>query len=478
MSMLVRAVKQSPGVIAFGGGWPGVAESFLTRHGWQNSESMTGVSVTHDRAMRLPAYSTAVKVIAEDVGRTPIITYRRTDAGKERAQDHPTYPVLHDAPNPYMTASTFKKTLQAHCLGWGNGYASIVANGNGIVTGLWPLRPDMMGEPYIDDAGRLKYPYTLPSGETRILDRREVFHLPGLSFDGIKGYPVLSAFMREALGVALAQQEFVARFYANDASPGVYLKTPNKLSDAARTNLRGSFEGNHVGLTNAHRLAILEEGLDIGQIGISPVEQQLLEARKWSATEIAGAFRLAPWKVGVYDRATWANVEDGNIDHLSSALMAWFVAWDQQINLQVYGVGSEYFAEHLVTAWLRGNSQARAAYYTVMRAVSGMSADEIREAENLNRRGGAADDLFAPLNTAPIDSLLKQPTEPGAAAAPDPTGDLVGRINALGILVRSGAEPNAARDALGLPDIPFLPVRPVTVTPTDVPEPPVTGALP
>lgn len=412
MGVLIRAVKAPlPTSISFGGGFdqgPGI----LSRIGMGISmDAASGVSVSAARAMQLPAYSTAVRVIAEDVSSTPLITYERTREGRERATGHPAYALLHDAPNPYMTSMAFRKTLQAHALTWGNGWASCSTDAQGVLRALWPLRPDRT-EPAVDEAtGRPFWIYTLPSGERRHLRFNEVFHLPGLSFDGITGYPVLASMMREAVGTAIAQQEYVGRFYANDARPGVYLKSPKTLSPEAATRLKTSWDAAHAGLTNAHSTAVLEDGVDIATIGVSPIEQQLLDSRKWSATEIAGSFRLAPWKVGVWDRATWSNVEDGNIDHWQSALRAWLVNWEQQLGLRVFGTGSAYYAEHLITAILRGNAAARASYYRTMRDVGAMSADEIRDAENLNRRGGLADDLFAPLNTAPI-------TGPNAATDP------------------------------------------------------------
>lgn len=415
MGIIARAVKGTlPSTLAFGGALdqgPGI----LGRIGAGLSvTAASGADVGHGRAMQVPAYSTAVRVISEDVSATPLISYRRTDTGRTRATDHPTYRVLHDAANPYMTSMVFRETLQAHCLGWGNGYASKVVDGQGIVTAMWPLRPDRI-EQCVDGAtGRPYWRYTLPSGEARDLRWEDVFHLPGLGFDGITGYPVLASMLRESIGTAIAQQDYVGNFYRNDARPGIYLKAPHALSDTALKRLRKDWDEKHAGFGNAHRTAILEEGLDVETIGVSPIEQQLLDSRKWSATEIAGQFRLAPWKIGVYDRATWGNVEDGNIDHWQSALRAWFVRWEQQLNLQVYGTGSEVYAEHLITAILRGNSTARAQFYMTMRQASAMSADEIRDAENLDRRGGAADDLFAPLNMAPIDQSR------GAAPAADP----------------------------------------------------------
>lgn len=397
MGILARAVKQAfdegTGVV---GGW----------HGIRAQVSSAAVAVTHRRAMQVGAYSTAVRVISEDVAGVPLITYRRAaDGSRERAYDHPAYSTLHDAPNPEMTSFIFRETLQAHCLGWGNAYAEKVRNGSGVVVELWPLRPDRIDRLVDEDSGQPFYRYQTERDGPRDLRVSQVFHLPGLGFDGRSGYPFLTWMAREVLGAAIAQQDYIGRFYANDARPGVYLKSPGRLSDDAAKRLKARWDEAHAGLTNAHRTAVLEDGVDIATIGVSPIEQQLLDSRKWSATEIAGLVRLAPWKVGVYDRATWANVEDGNIDHWQSALRAWFVRWEQQLNLQVIGLRTGYFAEHLIDGILRGNAESRSRYYWTMRQAGAITADEIRERENLNRRGGDADTLLAPQNMAPIDLL-------------------------------------------------------------------------
>ena len=418
MGMFARAAVK----LTFGG--MGVFDQglgFLAagRTDFLNAVGAANVNVTSTRAMQVPAYAAAMRVISEDLASVPLVSYRRTRTGKERATDHPTYTVLHDSPNPYMTSMVFRETLQAHVLSWGNCYANMATNDQQVVTAMWPLRPDRT-EPKLDDStGRLFYRLTLPSGETRDLRREEVFHLPGLGFDGIVGYPVLTAMMRETLGTAIAQQDYVGRLYANDARPGMALKMPTRLSEDAKKRLVASWDQGHAGLENAHRTAILEEGMDIATFGINPVEQQLLDSRKWSAVEIGAIFRLAPWKIGVYDRATWANVEDGNIDHWQSALRSWFVRWEQQLNLQVYGVGSEVFAEHLIDGILRGNAESRARFYFLMRQASGISANEIRDRENLPRDSSpAADALFAPLNMASIEQAPSPKPAPAAAPVP------------------------------------------------------------
>jgi len=436
MGVLARAVTanlkesfdQGTGVV---GGWAGIRAQVAS----------SGVSVSHRRAMGVPAYSTATRVIAEDVAGVPLITYRRLGDSRERAFDHPSYSMLHDAPNPEMTSFVFRETLQGHVLGWGYCAAEMVRT-RGMVTEMWPLRPDRI-EAHRDDAtGKLFYRYTLPDGERRDLQRDQVFWMPGLGFDGLTGYPLLTWLAREVLGIAIAQQEYVGRFYAADARPGVYLRHPGKLSDDGIKHLRASWDEAHAGLTNAHRTAVLEEGVDVATVGVSPLEQQLLDSRKWSSSEIAGMLRLAPWKVGVYDRATWSNVEDGNIDHWQSALRAWFIRWEQQLNLQVIGLQTGYYAEHLIDGILRGNAKDRGEYYSALRNAGGITANQIAAAENLPKsESPMADDLLVPLNMIPVSAL----DEHGMTWEK--------KYAAASVMVRSGYEPSAVNAALGLPDI-------------------------
>lgn len=447
MGIVARAVKeafnQGTGAV---GGWAGIRAQMPS----------SGVSVTHRRAMQVGGYQTAVRVISEDVAGVPLLTYRRTpDGGKARAPEHPSYAMLHDAPNPEMTSFVFRETLQAHVLGWGHCAAEMVRT-RGLVTEMWPLRPDRIESKRDEASGRLFYRYTLPSGEQRDLRRDQVYFMPGLGFDGVSGYPFLTWLAREVLGIAVAQQEYVGRFYAQDARPGVYLKHPGKISEEAAKRLKASWDGSHAGLTNAHRTAVLEEGVDIATIGVSPLEQQLLDSRKWSATELGGMLRLAPWKVGVYDRATWSNVEDGNIDHWQSALRAWFIRWEQQINLQVLGIGTGYFAEHLIDGILRGNAKDRGEFYGALRNAGGMTANQIADAEGRPRSDNPlADDFLIPMNMLPSSAL-------------DANGmTMEKRIASAARLVQVGFLPSAANAALGLPDIEHTGTVPVTVYPPD-----------
>lgn len=239
-----------------------------------------GIDVNHSNALTSTAFFGGVRVIAEDVGSLPLITYERLQPrGKRRANDHALYELLHDQPNPLMPASQFREALQGHVETWGSGYAYIVRR-RGIVRELWPLRPDRMKV----DAKRtgpgnlrLTYGYDDPvNGIKATLLPDEVLHVAGPGFDGIRGYSLV-ALHRNAIGLALATEHYGSSFFRNGARPGGVLHAPREMSDPARARLKADFEAIHRGLDNAQRVAILEEGVKWESVGIPNEDAQFLE---------------------------------------------------------------------------------------------------------------------------------------------------------------------------------------------------------
>jgi len=241
-------------------------------------KSAAGIQITPNTALYSSAVYACVRVLAETVASLPLNVYRFLQGGgKEKAKEHPLYPILHRSPNSEMTSFELRETLQGHLALRGNAYCEVEWNNAGRVKGLWPLRPDRMIVRRV--AGELIYIYTLPSGQQVSLAAENVLHLRGLGSNGVIGYsPIQMA--REAIGLALAAEEYGARFYGNNANPGGVLEHPGKLTDAAVKRLRKSWEEKHQGLEKAHRIAILEEGLKWQQVGISAKDAQFLEIRK------------------------------------------------------------------------------------------------------------------------------------------------------------------------------------------------------
>ena len=369
-------------------------------------QSNTGVHVNEKTALNSTAVFACVRILSETIASLPLPVYKRLEPrGKERANSHPLYKILHDAPNPYMTSFTFRETLQGHLGTWGNAYADIVWGGNGQVKELWPLRPDKMKEMKMV-GGRLKYIYILPDKTETVLDYSRVLHVPGLGFDGYVGYSPISK-SRDAVGLALATEKYGGNFFKNGARPGGVLRHPNKLSPEAKKGLEGSWAKMHQGLDNAHRVAILEEGMDYTQIGLPPEDAQFIEARKFQLEEIARIYRIPPHMLADLTHATFSNIEHQSIDFVVHTIRPWLVRWEQAIKQRLLNTNDRdgYFAEFLVDGLLRGDSESRNKAYAVGRQWGWLNANDILEMENKNPIGDQGDKYLVPMNMIDADKI-------------------------------------------------------------------------
>lgn len=370
------------------------------------NKSASGVSVNERTALTSTSVFSAVDILSRTLASLPLHVYRRLiGGGKEKVTEHPLYPILHDLANPEMTSFEFRQALMGHLALWGNAYAEIERNNAGEVIALWPLRPDRMT--IKRDNNGLLYVYQLPNGEQVGLRQSNVMHVRGLSSDGIVGYsPIRMA--REAIGLSLATEEFGARFFGNGSNPGGVLQHPGKLSEDAAKRLRDSWAEMHQGLSQSHRVAILEEGMTWQQVGIPPEYAQFLETRKFQVTEIARIFHVPPHMLGDLDRSTFSNIEHQGIEFVVHTMRPWLVCWEQAMKRDLF-LPSErriYFAEFLVDGLLRGDIQSRYQAYAIGRQNGWLSADDIRELENMNPLADGQGKVYlVPLNMVPADTL-------------------------------------------------------------------------
>lgn len=365
----------------------------------QGGKTLAGTYVSPDGAMALAAYYACLRAISEDVAKLPLITYRRLKPrGKERAPDHPLYMLLHDFPNPDMESMTFRETLTAHALAWGNGYAEIERDSFGDAIALHPIHPSRV-TPRRNDQGAIVYDV---SGSELViggqwfnvvrLRAENMVHVRGLGAEGLGGYSV-ARLAAESLGVTLAAQNFGAAFFGNGAFLSGVLEHPGKLSDMAAKHLRESWSEVYAGPANAGKPGILEEGMKWQQLGIPPEQGQFLETRQFQVIEVCRWFRVPPHKIQDLSGAKYANIEQQNLEYVTDTLMPWLTRWEQQLKRKLFGDDVEYFAEHLVLGLLRGDQTARAAYYKTRFDLATLSPDDIRELENENplpasERGG------------------------------------------------------------------------------------------
>ncbi len=358
----------------------------------------SGERVGNDSAMRLSAVYACINAISEDVAKLPLNVYQETDGGKQKMKAHPVYRLLHYQPNPDMTAMSFRQTLTAHCLSWGNGYAEIIRDNMGVPVELRPLRPDRV-KPMRDRNNRTMYRVTNDAGGIVDLWSDEVLHIPGLGYDGVMGYNVIQ-YAREALGHAAALEKHGAAYFGNGATPGGILVHPGRLSDTARTNLEKFHNKNHRGSDNANKTAIYEEGMQYTKISIPPNESQFIESRQFSIPEICRWFRIQPHKIADLSRSTYSNIEQQSLDYVTDTLSGWLKRWEQAIWWKLFADDEKddgFYAEHVVEGLLRGDINTRYRSYAVGRQWGFLSVNEIRQKENLNPIDGG-DQYLVPVN--------------------------------------------------------------------------------
>jgi len=352
----------------------------------------SGKPVNETTAMQMTAVYSCVRILSEAVAGLPLNVYRYNDSGgKEKALKHPLYRLLHDEPNPEMTSFAFRETLMSHLLLWGNAYAQVIRNARGEVIALYPLMPDKMTVDR-DNNGRLFYLYQRGAEDAKAVgnDRRvylpptDVLHIPGLGFDGLIGYSPI-AMAKNAIGLAIATEEYGAKFFANGAAPSGVLEHPGTIKDPQR--VRDSWNAAYQGSANAHKIAVLEEGMKYTPIGISPEQAQFLETRKFQINEIARIFRVPPHMLADLEKSSFSNIEQQSLEFVKYTLDPWVVRWEQSMCRILLSESEKpaYFIKFNVDGLLRGDYTSRMTGYATARQNGWMSANDIRELENLDR---------------------------------------------------------------------------------------------
>jgi HK97 family phage portal protein len=422
----------------------------------------SGEPVSEWTALNFSAVWAAIQCIAGAVGSLPLFLYKRLpNGGKERFVDHPLYEKLHDQPNPEMTSMVWRETIQAHVLSWGNGYCEIQRDQANRVVALWPITPDRVTPDRRQPGGELFYRVLNPTTNREVeMAPEDVLHIPGLGFDGVKGYSVIAK-AREAIGMGLAYERFGNTFFANGAGFGGALQFPRPLSDKAMTNLRTSIEARHKGPGKAHQFVILEDGGTWASTSMPLDDAQFLQGRKFQVTEIARWFNMPPHKLRDLERATFSNIEEQQIEFVTDTIRPWLVRWEQEINRKLIRPAERriQFAEHLVDGLLRGNLQQRYQAYAVGRQWGWLSADDVNDMENRNPLPNGQGQIYlVPTNMAPadkIDAIVDAQTAPAPQPAEPQGPDPDDRMVTILVAIQERVEVLAARPeppALTAPD--------------------------
>ena len=425
MSLLTPLMKRAVG------GNEGFLDKWYPRSG-PGISTTAGVAVDPTTALNCGTVLACTRVLQEAVASLPLLVYKRLPGGgKERAIGHPLYHLLKSSPNENMTSFQWREIMMAYLPLWGNSFNQIVRSNGGKVVGIVPLPSDQMRVKFQSD-GTPWFILTRENGSERVFKQNEILLIPGMSLtNSILGRSLVSL-GSESIGLALGAEVYGARFFAADGTPGGILEHPGTLSLEGQKNLRDSWQEAHAGAPNHRRPAVLTEGMKWTTIGLPPGDLQFLETREFQRSEIAGWWRIPPHMIGDLKHATFSNIENQVLAFVVHSLRPWLVRIEQALKKAFFPTDA-YFAEFLVDGLLRGDVATRAAFYNTMKNIGVLSADEIREFENMNPQPGGQGKIYTvQLNMVSAKELLKPrpvappPAPPQALPAPEEPDDDAG----------------------------------------------------
>lgn len=394
---------------------------------WYSSigfSSASGMRVNADSAKRIATVLACVGVIGRNLGTLPCKIYSEAPNGaKKLVTHHPLYDVLYSRPNKQQTAFEFKQMLQGHVELRGNAYAEIVPGPRGPVDQLIPMHPDRVHVERMLPTGRLRYRYDDPlTNNTRNLMQEEVFHLRNFSDDGAVGQSTV-AMGCDTFGIALAQQDYSARFLKNDARPPIVFEGAAFKTKQQEEDFQDSWQRGHTA-ANRGKAGLLPPGITAKVLGVNPSDQQLLDSRKFSRIEICSIFGVPPHLIGETEKtATYASVEQFNIMYAVHCILPRLVMWEQAIQRDLL-TSSRYFAKFSMGALLRGDTASRYAAYHTAIGDGWMCQDEARALEDMNPiPNGVGRRFWRPVNWAPLDQVsipAVVPAQTAGTATDDP----------------------------------------------------------
>nr|WP_062336174.1 phage portal protein [Herbidospora sakaeratensis] len=361
----------------------------------------SGKQVSEKGALAMSAVYRCVGLVAGVSSSVPLHTYQYG------THDRVTSRLLND-PHPELTALEVWRLAYTHRAMWGNAYLQKVRNGAGQVRELWPVTPDraIVDREKPSDANPSgKYFYVTDDwGVTHRLTPYEILHLPSWGYDGLMGLSPIAA-ARNAIGLGLSAEEYGAKLFASGNMMGGILSTEQRLNKEQADTLKARWKARvGSGLDNAHDVAVLDSGASFTPVTMPARDSQFLESRTFSVEEIGRWFGVPHFLLGLTAKSTsWGTgLEQQAIGWVKFDLHpTWLALTEARVTKELTGATVQ--ARYKLEGLLRGDSQARADFYRVMRDVGAFSANDIRELEDLGPVEGG-DMRLQPLNYTPLGS--------------------------------------------------------------------------
>lgn len=377
-------------------------------------ETYAGVEVNEETALNYSAVFAATRVLSESIGSLPLMLMRRVgDKATRKATEHPLWRIIHDEPTPEQDSMSWRDQQSALQINWGNCYAEIVRGPGGRVEALWPIHPSRLPDGQIKREGSKVVYYVLnDEGPPTRLTANRVLHIPGvLSENGVTGKGIIK-WGSESMGIAMATERHAGGFFKSGATPRVVLSHPASVDKDIQTQMREQWDEVYGGPNNTNKLVITEDGMELKTLMFDPEASQLLTSRQFSVTDIARWYRLPPHMLADLSRSTFSNIEAENLSFVIHSLMPWLTRWEKALNRQLLTQNEKkkYFFKFNVLGLLRGDSKARAEFYTSMFQLGAFSPNDILELEDRNPYKGG-DVRMVPLNYQSVEFANEKPVE-------------------------------------------------------------------
>lgn len=386
--------------------------------------TLAGVRISPDTALQNGAVWACVNILARAVAQLPWRAMKRTAAHSAEISDTSRLDyILNERPNPEMSAFTFRQTMVGHLLLWGNAYAEIERDGAGRIAALWPIEPDRVSAKRRPTTNRLYYQVTNQNQPIAELDFMDMYHVKGLSFDGVTGYQT-TGYAAQSIGLAMAMERFGAAFFGNNAMPGGVIRNKKAaLSEDAKEALIADFNGRAQGPDMAFKWHYLDNDMEVTPTTIVPEQGQFVESRQAQVDEVCRWFGVPPHMVASLTRSTNNNIESQGIDFVVHGVAPLACLFEQEANFKCIGDRNpgRLFTRIDVRSLQRGDTKARTDFYTAMFNAGAMSPNMILEAEGLNPVGAAGDKHFVGVALTTLESAGEP--APQVTPADDGTSD-------------------------------------------------------
>ncbi len=381
-------------------------------------ESASGEVVNAETALGQDAFLSGVRYIAETMAALPLFVMQTMQPrGKRRAMEQPLYDRLHAQPNPWQTTFEWRDMLFHHVILRGNAFGELVPADDGGAPYVVPLHPDRVTPFWVAEImpesprrNERAYEYQPPNGRRRVIFQDEMFHLTFMPDDGLRGRSVIE-YAAETIGAGLAARNYGARFFGNNARPGLVLKHPKTLSKQAVRRLLEEWDQNFRA-TKQWKTALLQEGLEVEKVGLTNEDAQFLEHLEFDREAMAIILRIPPHKVGALRRATFSNIEQQSIDAVIDTVLPWAVRFEQAANRDLLTRVERqrgFFIKLLIDGLMRGDFESRHKGYAIGRQWGYYSANDVLELEDRNPIEGG-DVYLVPLNMVPADQVGRMMT--------------------------------------------------------------------